>query len=56
VNVITDILNGKQVPVTTTVPVQQITKDTVNQVQPWPAAIEKIKSGQYTKCAPADQQ
>jgi ribose transport system substrate-binding protein len=56
VNVITDILNGTQVPVTTTAPVQQITKDNVDQVQDWNAAIAKIKSGQYTKCAPADQQ
>jgi ribose transport system substrate-binding protein len=56
VNVITDILNGKQVPVTTTAPVQQITKDNVDQVQPWPEAIAKISSGQYTKCAPASAQ
>jgi hypothetical protein len=36
--------------------VQQITKATVDQVQPWPAAIAKIASGQYTKCAPAADQ
>jgi len=56
VNVITDLLTGADVPVTTTAPVQQITADTVDDVQPWDDAIAKIKSGEYTKCAPPDQQ
>ena len=50
VNVITDILNGKQVPVTTTAPVQQILPDTVDQVLPWDQGIQMVKSGQFTKC------
>jgi ribose transport system substrate-binding protein len=50
VNVITDILNGKQVPVTTVAPVQQILPDTVDKVLDWNDAISQIKSGQLTKC------
>jgi ribose transport system substrate-binding protein len=54
VNVITDILNGEDVPVTTTAPVQQITADTVDQVLDWDDAIAQIRSGDLTKCeAPA---
>jgi ribose transport system substrate-binding protein len=54
VNVITDILNGKQVPVTTVAPVQQITPDTVDKVLDWNDAMSQIKDGTLTKCeAPA---
>jgi ribose transport system substrate-binding protein len=51
INVIVDILNGKTVPVTTTAPVQQITKDTVDKVIDWDQAIAKIRSGELTQCA-----
>ena len=51
VNVITDLLDGKDVPVTTTAPVQQITADTVGDVIDWDEAIQQIKSGDLTECA-----
>lgn len=51
VNVITDVLAGKSVPITTVAPVQQITKDTVDKVRAWDKAVQQIRSGQLTKCA-----
>jgi ribose transport system substrate-binding protein len=50
VNVITDILNGTQVPVTTVAPVQQILPDTVDKVLDWNDAIDQIRAGKLTKC------
>jgi ribose transport system substrate-binding protein len=51
VNVITSILNGETVPVTTVAPVQQIKPDTVDQVLAWDQAIEQIRSGELTECS-----
>jgi ribose transport system substrate-binding protein len=54
VNVITDIVAGTSVPVTTVVPVQQILPTNVDKVLDWDTAISQIKSGKLTKCeAPA---
>ncbi len=54
VNVITDIVAGTDVPVTTVAPVQQILPDNVDKVLDWDKAIADIRAGKLTKCeAPA---
>jgi ribose transport system substrate-binding protein len=50
VNVMTDILNGDEVPVTTVVPVQMITADTVGDVLDWDEAVQQIADGELTEC------
>jgi ribose transport system substrate-binding protein len=50
VNVMTDILNGDEVPVTTVVPVQMITAETVGDVLDWDDAVEQIAAGDLADC------
>ena len=52
VNVMTDILAGEEVPVTTVVPVQMITQENVDQVLDWDQAVEMIAAGELTECEP----